>query len=141
MLGVSDRDVWVYRQGLKEISEKFKLTYIHFVRLQGLLGVDIQEPLTEEAYIEQAPELREKITEIYTPTGFDVRHEIINNEDAAAKYRGYIKFLTKDLANTKKYETKTSKSAIKKRNEMVARKMMTRGKVSLRFKTDLCDLF
>lgn len=141
MLGVSDRDVWVYRQSLKEISEKFKLTYIHFVRLQELLGVDTQEPLTEEAYIEQAPELREKITEIYTPTGFDVRHEIINNEDAAAKYRGYIKFLTKDLANTKKYETKTSKSAIKKRNEMVARKMMTRGKVSLRFKTDLCDLF
>lgn len=125
-----DCDVWNYRQNLREISEKFGLTHVHFTRLRELTGIDLPEPLTEKSYVELAPEFREKITEIYTPVGFDIRHEIINNEDSAAKYRGYIKFLTKDLANTKKYETKASKSAIKKRNEMVARNMMSRGKVS-----------
>lgn len=128
---MSDRDVWIYGQTLREISKKFGFTHIHFIRLRDLLGLNLSEPLTEESYVDQAPTFRDKLTEIHTPAGFEFRHEISSNEDAAATYRGYIKFLSKDLANTKKYETKTTKSAIKKRNEMVARRMMTRGKVSL----------
>lgn len=135
---MSDRDVWIYGQTLRKISEKFGFTHVHFIRLRDLLGIDVSEPLTEESYIDQAPHFRDKLTEIHTPVGLDLRHDIANNEDSAATYRGYIRFLAKDLANTKKYETKTSKSAIKKRNEMVARRMMGRGKVSLRFIVDIC---
>lgn len=137
---MSDRDVWIYGQTLRKISEKFGFTHIHFVRLRDLLGLDLSEPLTEESYIDQAPTFRDKLTEIHTPAGFDLRHEISSNEDAAATYRGYIRFLSKDLANTKKYETKTTKSAIKKRNEMVARRMITRGKVGLQSIVDICAL-
>lgn len=137
---MSDRDVWIYGQTLRKISEKFGFTHIHFVRLRDLLGLDLSEPLTEESYVDRAPTFRDKLTEIHTPAGFDIRHEIASNEDAAATYRGYIRFLSKDLANTKKYETKTSKSAIKKRNEMVARRMMTRGKVSLPLIVDIFPL-
>lgn len=131
LLGVSDRDVWIYGQTLRNISESSGFNHIRFVPLRDLLGVlDLSEPVSEETYVAQAQNFRDKMSQLYTPAGFDIRQEISKNEDAAATYRGYIKFLSKDLANTKTYETKISKNAIKKRNEVVARKMMTRGKVS-----------
>ncbi|RPB14591.1 hypothetical protein P167DRAFT_484328 [Morchella conica CCBAS932] len=128
LLGVSDRDVWIYGQTLRKISESSGFNHIRFIPLRDLLGLDLSEPVSEETYVAQAQNFRDKMSQLYTPAGFDIRQEILKNEDAAATYRGYIKFLSKDLANTKTYETKISKSAIKKRNEVVARKMMARGK-------------
>jgi pyoverdine/dityrosine biosynthesis protein Dit1 len=81
--------------------------------------------------MQRAPQYRQQLYDDYTPEGFDVSAAIARDSDIAMTYRGYIKFLEKDLEFTTLYETKTTHSQIKKRNEEVAKRMIGRGKVRI----------
>ena len=96
-----------------------------FSRLKSLLELDLGEPLTQEVYLEQAPQYRKLLAERYTPDGFDADQSIKESNDAMLTYRGYIKFLEKDL----EHDPVLAASKNRKRDsEKIAKAMITRGK-------------
>lgn len=101
-------------------------TQIEFTRLRHLMKTGTPEPTNEAEYAQQAPLVRERMVETYTPENYDINEQIASEEDICTTYRGYIKFLQKDLAHLNNGQ---SKSQVKKRNEAVAKKMIARGKV------------
>ncbi|KAI9737018.1 MAG: hypothetical protein M1834_000607 [Cirrosporium novae-zelandiae] len=127
LLGVPDGDVWNYGQTLRDMAAEMKLPHIDFIRLRDLLGLDAQDPLDQVTYKEKAPYFRSTLVNTYTPKDHDADLSIANDEDICMTYRGYIKFLMKDLAHSAVHEEGISKSQYKKRLEKIAKKMITRG--------------
>lgn len=126
---------------------------IEFARISQASGVmELPEELTsgidDEKYQALAPLARQKLEETFGTADFDVDKFIKEDESARATYKGYIKFLTVDLAHTvlkpngttfssgssdnssSVSSTGSSKSALKRHAQKVAKQMMTRGKVS-----------
>lgn len=99
---------------------------IVFFRLKSLLDLDLGEPLTQEIYLQQAPHYRKLLVERYTPEGFDADESIKESNDAMLTYRGYIKFLEKDLEHDPVLAASKNR---KRESEKIAKAMITRGKV------------
>lgn len=103
-----------------------EFTNIDFVHLRDILYTVNEVPLDAETYEKRAPQFREDLIRIHTPSDHDVNERIASDEDVCTTYRGYIKFLTKDLAHTME---DSSKSQHKKKCEQIAKKMIVRGAV------------
>ena len=128
LLGVSDLEVWRYGQTLRKMAKELGCYNVKFVRLANLLGREDVDKLDEERYLREAPGFRSELHDKKLPEGFDVASFIANEPDATLTYRGYIKFLEKDLEQA----TASKPPAIRKKfHEETARNMMSRGKVSL----------
>lgn len=151
ILGISDREVWQYGQALRKMARDCKLDHIHFLRLRNLIGEqDTSEPIDEVEYLKDAPVFRSQMIEKYLPKGFNPEAHIAKDADATSTYRGYIKFLETDLANSVTEGEPKTKAQIKKHHEEVAKKMIVRGKVKcppefsihplLTFAPGLCEL-
>ncbi|KAE8149945.1 putative pyoverdine/dityrosine biosynthesis protein [Aspergillus avenaceus] len=126
LLGVPDYEVWQYGQSLREMARINNCKRIEFVRLWDFLGPSNGTALNQEAYELKAPLLRDALIERYTPKDLDVNLKIASDDDTCATYRGYIKFLTKDLAHTH-VSPEVSKSQHKKHLERIAKAMIGRG--------------
>ncbi len=112
------------------MAKAFECNNLNFVRLRDLLDQeDISEPLSEEAYLKDAPSFRDGLNKRYLPESFDAEVQIANDADTTLTYRGYIKFLETDLANNGPESEQKSKSQHKKYREGVAKSMIGRGKV------------
>ena len=99
---------------------------IAFYRLKSLLDLDPAVPLTEEIYLEQAPRYRQLLVDRYSSPGFDADQFIKASKDALLTYRGYIKFLEKDLEHDPVLAASSNR---KKESEKIAKAMIVRGKV------------
>lgn len=130
LLGVSDQEVWRYGQALRQMAKDFECNNLNFVRLRDLIDQEgINEPLSEEAYLKDAPSFRDGLYKQYLPENFDPEVQIANDADMTLTYRGYIKFLETDLANSNPESEQKSKAQHKRYREEVAKSMIGRGKV------------
>ncbi|PGH06165.1 hypothetical protein GX51_02553 [Blastomyces parvus] len=130
LLGISDKEVWAYGQALRKLAVDTGCSNISFVRLVHLLGeVEMGEPLSEEEYLKDASWFRTQLYERNIPENFDVSTFISSDPDTTLTYRGYIKFLEKDLDHDNGMDdASVSKRQIKKRHEATAKSMITRGR-------------
>ncbi|ODH26265.1 hypothetical protein ACO22_04721 [Paracoccidioides brasiliensis] len=130
LLGISDEQVWAYGQSLRKLAVDTGCNNISFIRLVHLLGeCEVGEPLSEEQYLKDAPWFRTQLLERNIPDNFDVSKHISLDPDTTMTYRGYIKFLEKDLDDSSNiHDASISKRQIKKRHEETARKMIIRGR-------------
>ena len=103
--------------------------HINFVRLVNLLvESEIGEPMSEEQYLKDASYFRTEIYRRNIPKDFDPSTYIANDLDTTLTYRGYIKFLERDLEDSLFGDTSASKRQIKKHREETARNMISRGR-------------
>ncbi|OOF94595.1 hypothetical protein ASPCADRAFT_50487 [Aspergillus carbonarius ITEM 5010] len=125
ILGVPDSAVWKYSQALRGLVAEKECDHIDFVRLRNLIHWNEDIVLDSETYETLAPQFRQRLIDNYTPLGFDVDARIKSDEDICTTYRGYIKFLTKDLELVK--DSGISKKKHKKNSETIAKTMIGRG--------------
>lgn len=85
--------------------------------------------MTEEAYLQEVPRYRNTLIQRYLPTGFDPVAQIATDPDTTCTYRGYIKFLETDLADSSVMTEAKTKAQVKNKLEDVAKQMIVRGKV------------
>ena len=131
ILGVTDETVWDYGETLRKMAIEQELHHVKFIRLFELLEHPwIQTNSPEEAkehYLAHANCLRRELVYRFGDPTFDAAEAIRNDNDTCLTYRGYIKFLTKDLAyqEDKQFTTKKARQA---RIADIARSMIVRGK-------------
>lgn len=129
-MGISDKEVWTYGQALRKLAIDKSCDRIQFVRLVHLLGeAEVGEPLTEEEYLRDAAWFRTQLYQKNIPDGFDTSKHIASDYDATLTYRGYIKFLEKDIDDGRFENKAMSNKQMKKHREEIAKKMIARGRV------------
>ncbi|KPM39364.1 hypothetical protein AK830_g7197 [Neonectria ditissima] len=132
LLGVADSDVWAYGEGLRDIAASKGFDNIRFSRLGDLVPLDLPAKLDLISYTANATNFRRALMNHFGTHDFDVSAKIAADEDTRLTYRGYLKFLEVDLANTYPVSPSYSKSKFKKGIEMIAKQMLIRGQAFAR---------
>lgn len=133
-MGISDAEVWDYTTGVRDIIKEKSLRNIETFRIIDILGTHDMEgkELTKEEYLIHAPCYRRELVAMFAPKDFDPREAVRSDKDICMTYKGYIKFLTKDMMHSKLHKetlsTKNPKKAYKKAIEELAYRMIYRGK-------------
>lgn len=96
-MGISDSDVWDYSAAVRDIIRVKELRYISTLRIVDLLGHANTGEMTREEYLTHAGCYRRELIAKFAPKDLDVRRAILKEADTCMTYRGYIKFLLKDL--------------------------------------------
>jgi pyoverdine/dityrosine biosynthesis protein Dit1 len=110
--------------------QESNFSHIEFVRLSDLLHSVDDSPHDIESYKTKAPSLRSELIKKYKPVNYDISLKIRSDEDVCTTYRGYIKFLTTDLAHTiGRPELYASNNQCKRVIEKIAKDMICRGHV------------
>jgi alpha-ketoglutarate-dependent taurine dioxygenase/pyoverdine/dityrosine biosynthesis protein Dit1 len=148
LLHVSDETVWKYGEALRQMAVRIGCTSIHFSRISQMPGLNFKgipanliTNLNGEKYQKLAPLARRKLVEQYGEPNFDVDAYIASDPAVKSTYLGYLKFLELDLAGERvtsssseesesSMEKKSeSRKAFRKRIQVIAKKMISRGKV------------
>ncbi len=139
-MGISDAEVWDYSTAIRDVIKAKELHHVKALRIVDLLDHPNTENLTRDEYLDHAGCYRRELIAKYSPVDFDAREAIKKETDICMTYRGYIKFLTKDLKYSRVAEETQSQENPKKRYkeaiENLALKMIVRGKVSLMSNSD-----
>ncbi|KAI4187986.1 MAG: hypothetical protein L6R41_002451 [Letrouitia leprolyta] len=132
LMGIEDSEVWDYGTGIRQIVRKKGLSHISAFRIVDLLSHPNTDRLTREEYLIHAGCYRRELVARFGPRNFDPHAAVLEEEDTRMTYRGYIKFLTKDLMYTKMaLETQSMPSPKRRYKEAIenlAYQMITRGK-------------
>ncbi|KAL4798407.1 Pyoverdine/dityrosine biosynthesis protein-domain-containing protein [Aspergillus venezuelensis] len=130
LLGVPDEVVWDYGEALRQIAIDQKLAQLRFIRLADLLEHDKSpqdDPkLAKEFYLAHASCFRRELILRFGDPTFDPRAAIRSDMDVCSTYRGYIRFLTKDLAHRFTSHSRRARDAA---IAPIARDMISRGQV------------
>ncbi|PYH88061.1 Clavaminate synthase-like protein [Aspergillus ellipticus CBS 707.79] len=130
LMGVLDETVWEYGETLRKMAVERKLRHVRFIRLAELLDhhpCSSRDPESAKAfYLAHAPCLRRELMIRFGDPSFSPDTAIKTDMDVCLTYRGYIKFLTKDLAQ--KVASK-SKRARAEEIAQTARSMIVRGQM------------
>ena len=122
--------VWEYGEALRQIAVDHKLQHLRFIRVVDILEHDqcpTDDPKSaKEFYLTHAPCFRRELILRFGDPTFDPRAAIKSDMDVCSTYRGYIRFLSKDLAHR---FTSHSKSAKEAASTPIARAMISRGQV------------
>ena len=130
LMGISDAEVWDYSTAVRQIIVDKELSHIKTLRIVDLLGHSDTEKLNREEYLIHAGCYRRELVAKFGPVNFDPRQAVVHDDDTCMTYRGYIKFLTKDLMYSQlAADTSASKKRYKDAIESLAYQMITRGKV------------
>lgn len=127
---IDDAEVWDYSTAVRDILVTKELNHVNTLRIVDLLDSSNSEVLTKEKYLKNASSYRDELVEKYGPKNFDSREAVRSDKDTCMTYRGYIKFLTKDLRQGRFAKENPSKRQYKDAIEALALKMIARGKVS-----------
>ncbi|KAJ5626626.1 hypothetical protein N7528_004053 [Penicillium herquei] len=132
LLGVPDKVVWDYGETLRQMAVEKGLTHVKFIRLFELLEHPWFKTDSPEAakayYLSHACCLRRELMFVFGDPTFNADEAIKTDNDTCLTYRGYIKFLTKDLAHQKQPES-LSKRGRQAQIAYTARQMIIRGKM------------
>ncbi|KAJ5134832.1 hypothetical protein N7448_000145 [Penicillium atrosanguineum] len=132
ILGVPDETVWDYGEALRQMAVDKGLHHVKFIRLFELLEhpwFKTDSPEDAKAfYLAHASCLRHELMYIHGDPAFDADEAIKTDNDTCLTYRGYIKFLTKDLAHQEQTQL-LSKRARQTQIAQIARQMIVRGKM------------
>ncbi|KAJ5455014.1 Pyoverdine biosynthesis [Penicillium desertorum] len=127
LLGVLDAEVFAYGESLRQMVKNQGYKHISFIRIRDLVHWEIDTPLNAATFEKFAGDFRQRLIDNFTPLDYDCRESIRTDEDVRTTYRGYIKFLAKDLEHTF-VEGEVSKRTHKQKLEAIAKKMISRGK-------------
>lgn len=127
---IEDSEVWDYSSAVRDIIKDKELHHISAHRIVDLLGYPLTDNLGREEYLIHAGCYRRELVAKYGVPDFNSREAIRNDKDTAMTYRGYIKFLTKDLKHSRLATDSQSKRKFKDTIEDIALKMIHRGKVN-----------
>ncbi|KAI2793532.1 Isocyanide synthase xanB [Penicillium oxalicum] len=132
ILGVPDEVVWDYGETLRSMAVEKGLTNVKFIRLFELLEhpwfpSDNAES-AKASYLAHASCLRRELMFAFGDPTFNADEAIKTDNDTCLTYRGYIKFLTKDLAHQEESKG-LSKRARQSQISQIARQMIIRGKM------------
>ncbi|KAF4635648.1 hypothetical protein G7Y89_g2448 [Cudoniella acicularis] len=147
LLRVSDDDVWSYGEALRQMAREKKHANIKFMRLSDLLDGDISHhnPIAlihsahfknsehdRATYLTHASCQRRELVARFTPFGFDAKKAIKDNKDTCLTYRGYLRFLKKDLQNMEELKLGQDGSPLSANKhakviEAIAQAMISRG--------------
>lgn len=97
LLGISDEEVFEYGLALRRIPDEMGYKNIDFIRIMNLLGMTDQTIMTKEEYLATVGDAREILVEKYLDPTFIATDAIEEDTDINLTYRGYLKFLAKDL--------------------------------------------
>ena len=128
-MGVSDEDVWDYGEELRKLAEAKSLERLRFTRCWDLLdhpGPD-DESQAKDYYLSHASCLRRELQYRFLPRDINIDESIKKDEDTCLTYRGYLKFLSLDLADHPEVKGLSNK-ARDRYIAKVARQMLERGK-------------
>ncbi|KAL8830172.1 MAG: hypothetical protein Q9170_005858 [Blastenia crenularia] len=132
LMGIDDSEVWDYSMGIRKIIENKGLHHVSALRIPEILGHANAENITREEYLVHAGCYRRELVARWGPKNFDSHAAVLADEDTKMTYRGYIKFLTKDLMYSKvaaaTAETGNPKKRYKEAIEKLAYQMIARGK-------------
>ncbi|KAJ5089076.1 hypothetical protein N7532_007760 [Penicillium argentinense] len=132
ILGVPDETVWDYGETLRQMAVEKGLHHVKFIRLFELLEhpwFKTETPEDAKAYyLAHASCLRRELMFVFGDPSFDPDEAIKTDNDTCLTYRGYIKFLTKDLAH-QEATISLSKRARQTQISQTARQMIVRGKM------------
>lgn len=132
-MGISDSEVWDYSTAVRDIIEHKELHHLKTMRIVDLLDHPHTESLNREEYLIHAGCYRRELLAKYSPANFNASEAVRNDKDTTMTYRGYIKFLTKDLMYSSiANETQAQSNPKKKYKEAIedlAYKMIARGRV------------
>lgn len=126
---IDDSEVWDYSSAVRDIIDDRGLKHVSAFRIVDLLDYPCTETLGREEYLTHAGCYRRELVAKYGSADFDSREAVRNDKDTCMTYRGYIKFLTKDLKHTRLATDSQSKRKYKDTIEELALKMIQRGKV------------
>lgn len=127
LLGVPDKDVWVYGETLRAMCVEKGFEHISFARLNQLTHIDHDLKLNEITYVANASKNRSALVNTYGRVDWDPSKEISENEDTCMTYRGYIKFLQTDLQHVYPAGEMRSNKSFKTGIEYIAKQMLKRG--------------
>jgi hypothetical protein len=132
LLGVSDETVWDYGEALRHMALEKELHHVKFIRLWDLLdhpGPQDDNPVNTKAfYLAHSPCFRREMMYRYEDKNLDADKAIKTDMDTCLTYRGYIKFLTKDLAHQENYKAGSAKGKAALISQ-TAKKMIVRGRM------------
>lgn len=136
-MGIEDSEVWDYSTAVRQIIESKELRHVKTLRIVDLLEHPHTETMNKEEYLVHAGCYRRELEAKFAPAGFDASEAVRNDKDTRMTYRGYIKFLTKDLMYSRVAEETQAQSNPKKRYkeaiEKLSYRMIHRGKVGPRY--------
>ena len=139
-MGIDDNEVWDYSTAVRDIIESKELRHLKTMRIVDLLDHPHTNSLNREEYLIHAGCYRRELLAKYAPVDFNASEAVRNDKDTTMTYRGYVKFLTKDLMHSRiANETQTQSNPKKKYKEAIedlAYKMISRGKVRSNPKND-----
>lgn len=130
LLGVPDKDVWNYGQGLRRLAHAKGFSRIEFSRLRDLVSLSLSVELDEMTYVANASNFRRALLNTFGNPNWEWE-EVSRIKDVCLTYRGYMKFLQTDLADVYPVGDGRTKSRYKRGIEYIAKQMMVRGDVSL----------
>ncbi|PYH85785.1 putative pyoverdine/dityrosine biosynthesis protein [Aspergillus uvarum CBS 121591] len=128
LLGVPDAEVYTYGEALRKMVQTQGYRHLQFIRLRDLVHWKIDTPLDATTYEKLAGAFRQRLIDNFTPLDYDCVESIKADEDVCTTYRGYIRFLTKDLEHTFVEGGEVSKKSHKQKLEGIAKQMIARGK-------------
>lgn len=132
-MGIDDSEVWDYSTAVRDIIEIKGLDHLKTLRIVDLLDHPHTNSLTREDYLIHAGCYRRELVAKYAPVNFNASEAVRNDKDTTMTYRGYVKFLTKDLMHSRIADETQTQSSPKRRYkeaiEDLAYKMIARGKV------------
>ncbi|KAK6082020.1 taurine catabolism dioxygenase TauD [Seiridium cupressi] len=127
LLGILDMEVWAYGEALRAMAHTKDFDHIAFARINDIIHLDLPETMDVMTYVAHVGTYRSSLMEKFSLPGWDVSKEILNDEDTLLTYRGYIKFLETDLADTYSPVDGRSVKAFKRGIKCIARQMLCRG--------------
>ncbi|KAH8807447.1 putative pyoverdine/dityrosine biosynthesis protein [Xylogone sp. PMI_703] len=141
LLDVPDSDVWAYGEAVRDMAKRKKFEDIQFSRLSDILdthprlGTNSHPPSAEENRIynlTHAGCFRRELVARYEPAGFDAKQAIRDDIDTRLTYRGYLRFLKKDLEHREDIRNDADGNPLsaKKYDKVIsaiAQRMITRG--------------
>ncbi|KAJ5494898.1 Isocyanide synthase xanB [Penicillium diatomitis] len=132
ILGVPDDVVWDYGEALRKMAVEKGLSNVKFIRLFELLEHPWYPSDSAESakslYLAHANCLRRELMFRFGDPTFNAEEAIKTDNDTCLTYRGYIKFLNKDLAHHEDFQG-LSKRARQSQISQIARQMIIRGKM------------
>ncbi|MCJ1468027.1 hypothetical protein MMC07_006653 [Pseudocyphellaria aurata] len=130
LMMIDDSEVWDYSTAVRDIIRERGLRHMSALRIVDLLDHHRTKNLEKEDYLAHAGCYRRELIAKYSSAEFDSREAVRNDKDTCMTYRGYIKFLTKDLKYSRLATDAPSKRRFKESIEELALKMIHRGNVS-----------
>ncbi|KAL7917819.1 Clavaminate synthase-like protein [Trichoderma austrokoningii] len=132
LLSVSDLDVWRYGETLRNLAKTKGFSHIRFSRLSDLVPMEVPAVLDEVSYVANATNFRIALINNFRSKDWDVNEKITSDKDICLTYRGYLRFLQTDLADTYPISDTFTKSKYKKGIESIAKQMLIRGQAFAR---------